>query len=127
LPLGIGSWNDPGPGFFPFWSGLLIGGLCLGMYLKAVRTQSPHPGSWYVREKGKKLMLILMVLLIYALILERLGFVGSTFLLLFLLFRWVEGQGWVWAAGGSLGVALVSYGVFDRWLMMQLPKGIWGF
>lgn len=127
LPTGIGSWHDPGPGFFPFWAGLLIGGLCLVLYLRAKRTQSPDPGSWYVRERWEKLVLILGVLLGYAFILERLGFVVSTFLLLFFLFKWVEGQRWVWAVGGSLGVALVFYGLFDKWLMMQLPKGIWGF
>ena len=127
LPMGIGNWHDPGPGFFPFAAGLFMGGLCLLVYLLSLRAMKPDAGPWYVRENRQKLLLILAILFGYAFLLEPLGFVLSTFLLLFLLFKWVEGKGWMWAVGGSLAVALLSFGVFDRWLLMQLPKGIWGF
>lgn len=63
----------------------------------------------------------------YAFLLEKAGFVVSTFLLLFVLFKAVEHQGWRLAVGGSLAVAIASYAIFDRWLMLQLPKGFWGF
>jgi len=81
--------------------------------------------SWYVKAKWKKLVLILVILLGYAFILEKLGYILSTFLLLSFLFRFVEAQRWLVTIAGSLMVSLVSYGVFDKWLKMQLPKGIW--
>jgi len=128
LPGGIGTWNDPGPGFFPFGAAIIMGGLCLGLYAKASRTRPAGPkGSWYIKERWKKLALILVILLGFALFLEKLGFILSTFLLLFFLFRFVEAYRWAVAIGGSLVVSLVSYGVFDKWLKMQLPKGPWGF
>ncbi len=128
LPIGIGTWRYPGPGFFPFGTGIVMGCLCLGLYLKAARTRlGETEESWYVEAGWKKLILILAILLSYALILDRLGYVISTFLLLFFLFRFVEAQRWLVAIAGSLIVSLVSYGVFDKWLKMQLPKGIWGF
>ena len=83
--------------------------------------------SWYIKARWKKLVLILAILFSYALILDKLGHVISTFLLLFFLFRFVEAQRWIVTIVGSLIVSLVSYGVFDKWLKMQLPKGIWGF
>lgn len=105
-----------------------MGCLCLGVYLKATRTSlAGVEESWYVKARWKKLVLILVILLSYAFLLEKLGYVLSTFLLLFFLFRFVEAQRWLVTIAGSLMVSLVSYGVFDKWLKMQLPKGIWGF
>jgi len=127
LPVGIGSWHDPGPGFFPFWAGVIMGVLSFVAYLKALRTKGEDIGPWYSREKWKKVFWILVIIMAYAFVLERAGFVVSTFLLLFVLFRVVEGQRWGFAVGGSLVVAVLAYGIFDRWLKLQLPKGFWGF
>jgi putative tricarboxylic transport membrane protein len=127
LPVGIGSWHDPGPGFFPFWAGLIMGILSLIAYLKVLRTQGEDIGPWYSREKWKKVLWILVIITAYAFVLERIGFVVSTFLLLFVLFRVVEKQRWGVAIGGSLVAAVLAFGIFDRWLKLQLPKGFWGF
>jgi putative tricarboxylic transport membrane protein len=127
LPVGIGSWHDPGPGFFPFWAGVIMGVLSFLAYLKALRTKGEDIGPWYSQEKWKKVLWILVILMAYAFVLERVGFVVSTFLLLFVLFRVVETQRWGLAIGGSLAVTILSYGIFDRWLRLQLPKGFWGF
>lgn len=127
LRLGIGGWHEPGPGFFPFWGAVIMGVLSFLGYLKALRTKGADIGPWYSREKWKKVLLILAILVAYAFVLERVGFVVSTFLLLFVLFKVVEDQGWWLAVGGSLAVAIVSYGIFDRWLRLQLPKAFWGF
>jgi putative tricarboxylic transport membrane protein len=127
LPVGIGSWHDPGPGFFPFWAGVIMGILSFAAYWRALRTKGEDIGPWYSREKWKKVLLIMAIISAYALVLETLGFVFSTFLLLFTLFKLTENQGWRLSVGGSLVVAAVSFVVFDRWLRLQLPKGFWGF
>ena len=127
LPVGIGSWHDPGPGFFPFWAGIIMGILSFAAYMKALRIKGEDIGPWYSREKWRKVLLIMAVIAGYALVLETLGFVLSTFLLLFTLFKVAEDQGWWVSVGGSLVVAVVSFVVFDRWLKLQLPKGFWGF
>lgn len=127
LPVGIGSWHDPGPGFFPFWAGVIMGALSFAAYLRALRTKGEDIGPWYSREKWKKVLLIMAIISAYALVLETLGFVLSTFLLLFTLFKLTENQGWRLSVGGSLVVAALSFVVFDRWLKLQLPKGFWGF
>ena len=127
LPVGIGSLSDPGPGFFPFWAGIIMGILSFVAYMKALRIKGEDIGPWYSRERWRKVLLILAIITGYALVLETLGFVLSTFLLLFTLFKLVENQRWWFAVGGSLVVAIASFGVFDRWLKLQLPKGFWGF
>ena len=127
LPVGIGRLSDPGPGFFPFWAGVLMGILSFAAYMKAMRTKGEDIGPWYSRERWKKVLFILAIITGYALVLEPLGFVLSTFLLLFTLLKVAEGQGWRLSVGGSLVVAAVSFVVFDHWLKLQLPKGFWGF
>jgi putative tricarboxylic transport membrane protein len=74
----------------------------------------------------KSLLVILGVLFGYALFLDFLGFLVSTFLLLVMLFRLVEPQRWVVAIGGSALASIASYIVFEVWLKTQLPKGIFG-
>jgi len=104
-----------------------MGALSFAAYLRALRTKGEDIGPWYSREKWKKVLLIMAIISAYALVLETLGFVFSTFLLLFTLFKLTENQGWRLSVGGSLVVAAVSFVVFDRWLKLQLPKGFWGF
>ena len=127
LPVGIGKLSDPGPGFFPFWAGIIMGILSFAAYMKAMRTKGEDIGPWYSRERWKKVLFILAIITGYALVLEPLGFVLGTFLLLFTLFKVAEDQGWRLSVGGSLIVAVVAFVVFDRWLKLQLPKGFWGF
>jgi len=127
LPVGIGSWHDPGPGFFPFWAGGIMGVLSFAAYMRALRTKGADIGPWYSRERWKKVAWILAIITGYALVLETIGFVLSTILLLFTLFKLVENQRWVFSVGGSLAVAVLSFVIFDRWLKLQLPKGFWGF
>ena len=123
----LGSLHDPGPGFFPFGAGVVMGILSVIVYIKATRKKSAEEKGWYSKEKWKKLVLILGILVGYAFFLEPLGFILSTFLLLFCLLKAVELQKWSVAIGGSALISIASYVLFDVWLKTQLPKGIWGF
>src|SRR3972149_942287 len=67
LPVGIGTWHDPGPGFFPFWAGMIMGILSFGAYVKALRKKGADMGPWYSRERYKKVLFILVIITGYAL------------------------------------------------------------
>ncbi len=128
LRLPLGSWRDPGPGFLPLGAGICLGILSLIAFFQArSRTKRRTRGGWYSQERWKSLLLILGVLFGYALFLDFLGFLVSTFILLLMLFRFVEPQKWVVAVGGSALASIASYVVFELWLKTQLPKGILGF
>ncbi len=126
--LPLGSWRDPGPGFFPLGTGILLGILCLVCYFQAPQKKSEEAREpWYPKERWKSLIMILAVLFAYAVFLEILGFLLLTFLLLVFLFRAIEPQKWVVAIGGSALASLICYAVFELWLKTQLPKGILAF
>jgi hypothetical protein len=126
--LPLGSWRDPGAGFLPLGSGLCLGILSMVNYLQArFRKEDDVRGSWYSKDRWKRLIVILAVLFGYSLILDFMGFLASTFILLLMLFRLVEPQKWAVAVGGSTLASVVSYVVFEIWLKTQLPRGIFGF
>ncbi len=70
---------------------------------------------------------VVAALLIYAALLEKVGFLIWTTLLLIYLFRAIEPQKWKLAIGLAILASLLSYLVFDRLLEGQLPRGFLGF
>jgi putative tricarboxylic transport membrane protein len=129
LRLPIGSWRDPGPGFLPLGAGLLLGILSIIVFLQASLNPSNEPGECiFPRKAWGKMIFCLAALLGYALILPVLGFLVTTYIFLFLLFRFgIEAQSWVVSLAGSALASLLCYGIFEMWLKTQLPKGIIGF
>jgi hypothetical protein len=59
--------------------------------------------------------------------LERLGFVLTTFVLLSFLLGWIERTNWPRSLGVASAAALGSFAIFELWLKIRLPKGIFGF
>lgn len=120
----------PGPGFFPFWLSLLIGSLSLGLLVQITRRTGHADLSGTIlppdRAAGVRIIVILVSLLVGLAILEPLGFRFT--LLLFLLFlpRGLGARNWwvnvTFAIIGSFGV----FHVFNYWLKMPLPIGIFG-
>ena len=121
--LKLGSLRQPGPGFFPFWGGVVLGVLSLVLLLNSLKNRGPLSLS---SLKSLKLLLVTGAILAYLLLLETLGFVTITFLFLFLLFR-MEYRGWVFSAVFALVGAVSSYVLFQLWLKTQLPVGPFGF
>jgi putative tricarboxylic transport membrane protein len=121
--LKLGTLSQPGPGFFPFWGGVVLGLLSLVHLLKTLKNRDTPSLSGL---KSSKLLLATGATLAYLLLLETLGFVTITFLFLFLLFR-LEYKGWVFSAALALAGAVSSYALFQLWLKTQLPAGPFGF
>jgi hypothetical protein len=123
--LRIGSIVRPGPGFFPLVLAAALTVVCVALAVDAFRgrgTPDAAPPSLHWRKIGAAIA----ALFVYALVLERVGFVVSTFALLLFFFRGLERQRWSLALAGSIVTACVTYLVFKVWLHVQLPAGPWG-
>jgi len=126
--LPLGSFQDPGPGFLPLGSGIFIGVLSVVGFLRSRQDKTPEvTETWYSKEGWKRLVVLLIALFGYAVTLEILGFLLSTFLFFIFLFRAVEPKRWIIAGGSAALASSVSYVIFQLWLKVQLPKGFWGF
>ena len=126
--LPIGTWKDPGPGFWPLGAGLILGGFSSWVFIRSLLEKSPkEKGPWYPLKTWKRIAAVILSLVFYTAVMDFLGYLVATFLLMVFLLRVAEPRKWVVALGGSAGIALASYGLFEKWLRTQLPKGIWGF
>ncbi len=126
--LPVGPWQSPGPGLWPLGAGIFLGGLSAANFFRSLRKRSQVERSpWYPKETWPRIVGVITALMIYTVLLDLLGFLIATFLLLIFLFRTPEPQRWIVALFGSALTALGTYGVFEKWLQAQLPKGPWGF
>lgn len=121
--LKLGTLNQPGPGFFPFWGAVILGVLSLVLLVRSRRRRAPESGpgirSWTP-------IVVAGALLGYLVLLEVLGFAAVTFLFLLFLFRLVRKR-WTVSGVSALVGAGACYALFQLWLKTQLPRGPFGF
>jgi putative tricarboxylic transport membrane protein len=127
--LSLSDALGPGPGFFPFWLGLL-GALLALVLLAQLRLRGVEPGAAVLafdRAGTRNVALVLAGLIAASAALELAGFRLATLLLLayLLLVLGVRRSLAIalFAAAGSFGV----YYVFFDLLKVPLPVGVFGF
>ena len=128
--LELGGLRNPGPGFWPFWAGVLLSGFSLLVFIFSARknfkeTES-SPSLWANVQWGK-FFLVLISMVVYTSALNFLGFILSTFFLMMVLFKTGESQKWPFAILASLVTVCLSVLIFDRWFQLNFPRGFWGF
>ena len=124
LSLGLGGLHHPGPGFFPFWGGVVLGLLSILLVVRSPTQDAT--GATRLRPDDARPVVAAGAVLGYLLLLEMLGFVPVTFLFLLLLFR-LEQRSWTFSAVSAGAGAGGSYALFQLWLKTQLPTGPLGF
>ncbi len=124
--LRFGSLARPGPGFFPVVLAAAFSLVCAALLVGPARARDAEAAAPLPRLGWPKVVATMAALFIYALVLEPVGFVAATFVLLLFFFRALERQRWLVALGSSLATALLTYLVFRVWLNVQLPAGPWG-
>jgi len=128
VKYGLGALSSPGPGFVPFLSGLAIATLALVVFLQQLpRASKEKLSDLWVQKDWPKVLVVMGALVLYAVVFKTLGFLLSTFLLIFFLLRAIEPLSWKKVFLGAICTALGSYVVFQVWLAAQLPEGILGF
>jgi len=127
--LELGTLRDPGSGFIFFWVGIIMIGLSLGVFIRAIK-ENAIPGelkkAFWTEIWWRKILSVLAALFLYATVFTFLGFILSTFLLLTFLFKAVEPQSWMKAILGAIISTLTAYALFHLWLGSQLPRGLLG-
>jgi putative tricarboxylic transport membrane protein len=125
--LDVGTLHAPGPGFLPFIAAGLLGGLAVIALIQ----------SWVLKKEtendregfgGNLLRVILLtsILIVYIYLLNVLGFLIDTFLLLLCLFRVIEPLAWKTVFLASIITLVVVYLLFETFLGTPLPKGLLG-
>ena len=124
--LGLGRASDPGSGYIQFWTGLIMCGLALTLFVQSLLPSADRGGigGAFADIRWGKVLYVIALLVAYTTVLEFLGFIIATFLLLMILFKTVEPQGWGVSILGSALTTLAAWAVFVAWLGTQLPAGL---
>jgi hypothetical protein len=124
----LGAINKPGPGFFPFFAGLIMLILSLAAIFQSSKkknniegTPRQEPFRWW------NIVIILGSIVLYAFSLETVGFLINTFIFMCLLLKVVEPQTWKTAIIGGLITTFAANLFFNVIFRTQIPRGILGF
>jgi putative tricarboxylic transport membrane protein len=129
LRLGFGNWHEPGSGFLPFLAACFVSLMAFIVLLQSFLRRAPgrRISSLWENVNWRRPLAICVLLLVYLLLFERLGFLLTNFFLLFLLFKKVEKLSWAKAIAYPVLTIGVSYLLFNVFLKATLPKGFLGF
>jgi hypothetical protein len=126
LRIHVGTFGDPGTGLFPLITGILMsviaGGTCFKSYLQPI-SAGQEPLGEDKRLWHNKPIATVVIMSLYALTIDWLGFLTVTFLILFVLFKAVGGLSIKASLGGAIPAAAIAYLLFRVWLNVQLPVG----
>ena len=120
--IGFGTFQAPGPGFFPFWLASLLALLSLVFFVRNLGADAVPLALWAQGSWARPLKAA-CVMFVYVLLIGRLGFISSSALLFVAWLRIVEHSSWKTVAllvvGGTAGLYL-----FTSLLSISLPTGI---
>jgi putative tricarboxylic transport membrane protein len=125
----LGTFHLPGPGFFPFWSGGILGALSIILVVTSTLKKNESQGilNLWRRVEWGRVIKVLISLFIYAIFLPSLGYLVATSGLMIVLLGIVRRTNlWIRVASAVI-ISLVTYVVFYKWLAVHLPRGIFGF
>ena len=123
----LGTIDNPGPGFLPLIVGVVMAIMAIALAMRVWKngTAKVHRPFWPEKEGLSKVFLTFVAILLFTALLEITGYMMNIFFLFLILLRPIGRQKWIWSISISMGATLVSYLLFDKWLMIPLPRGIW--
>ncbi len=125
--LPFGTARVPQTAFFPMALAVLLAILSLVLLAQALAgTKAPFDADKIGSAGWFRIVATLATLVGFALVLERLGFLLATFLLMICLLRAIEAQSWGKVIAVALATSLITYGLFAWLLGVPLPAGVLG-
>ena len=108
--------------FYPFVLSVLMIASSIGLFFMP----SPHTTSWPKGRNVQKIGVTFCAILVYSLVLHKIGFIISATVLMGIC-MWVFESRRKWIAPVSIVTAICFYVVFDRLLGLNLPAGLLDF
>lgn len=127
IRLGPGSFSDPGPGLVPLGSGLILGIFSTIVFIRSFeRSGEKEEDFWVLGGKWGKIAWILISLVVYAFLIDHLGFLLVTFFWTGFVGWKIAKMSWWKALVASLITTLSCYLLFERYLAIRFPRGFLG-
>lgn len=124
--IGLGRLNNPGGGLFIFILGVCLIVLALIIFIHSCSKKlkdTPLMSTLLVNWKWKNPFYIFLALLIYTLVIDKLGYSFSTIVLLIFLFKVLEYQKWKTVMFAAFLTVFLSFIIFGIFLEVRFPRG----
>jgi putative tricarboxylic transport membrane protein len=116
--------GGPGPAFMPFWLGLVMALLALGLLIRSLK-QPERGAAWLPRGEGLRDMLVVLAATIaFVALLKVTGMIIGTALYLAFLVRYLGRHRWWVTLAIALAAAGFNWLVFVHWLRVPMPEGM---
>ena len=122
----LGTLGKIGPGFLPFYLGILLAALAVTILLRtifAAAEMGAHVWKGFPGRKVLRVVFVLVCMAAYTFFLNKLGFMVATFFFTLILLKIAESYSW----GASILIAgsasAGNFLIFQVWLQGQFPKG----
>jgi putative tricarboxylic transport membrane protein len=122
IGYGFGSLERPGPGLYPIFLGAAI--VISSFFVLLSDLRSGTRTIVLEKEGAKTIFLMLLTFCLWILAMEWLGYVVVTLLATFAICKIMKLEGWKKPLAVSGATALLLYLLFDVWLYIDLPRGI---
>jgi len=126
----LGSLHSPGPGLFPLLASILLiafsAFVVIHPFLKRSESASSKAPFFPGKEAPGRILLAFISLVAYRYMLSFIGFGPCTFVFFLLLVKLLGHYGWKVSLVFSFLAALGAYYLFQVWLEVQMPIGIFG-
>lgn len=111
--MGLGTINDPGSGFILFWVGCAMVAMSGATAIFAlIKKQGKTIPDLFRGMMWGKVILLLIVITVYSAVLDHVGFVPATLVMLLVLFRAIEPLTWPFAIFSSVITTGIIWYVF---------------
>jgi hypothetical protein len=130
IRIGPGVLSNPGPGFLPLGCGLVLGIIGLIVFIRTYlhSTFEEKMVLWGPGTKWRELILTIISLIVYASLMDFIGFHLMTLLWMIFTCRWIGGMGWRATILISALTVISNYFIISYYLGIRFPLGIvWGF
>lgn len=128
LSMSISAEYGPGPGMFPLILGISLAVLSLLLLWDGINPRTKDKASKFQNKAGLLASgLMVLGLVGYALVITKLGYLLTTFLLVLFLMGVVARDKLRTTLLTAIAVTVLLYLIFDVGLGVQLPKGPFGF
>jgi hypothetical protein len=124
LGYGFGSLARPGPGLYPAVLGAMIAISAFFLLVSDLRAASGR--ILPARPGAATLAFMTATFCLWIAAMPLLGYVIVTLLATFAFCKIMQLEGWWKPLAVSGGTALFIYVLFDYWMYVDLPRGIWG-
>ena len=123
--LELGTLREPGSGFMFFWLGLIISAFAVSIAVGGLRGEGPLLTDLWRGARWRNVLLVVLALIAFGFLFERLGFVVCSLALLLFLMTVVDPVRPVISIPVLLIAAVGVWYVLEKMLLVQLPKGTW--